>query len=651
MKIVTAKRGFFNKTSLLTFASVMAFSGLATVLPFILSPQVAAASVATEHPFTASELSTSWSPDRQTPSGGYASTSFGGRNDVLELNIDTTQANAVNFYRTEGLGRQITDSSSIKADIYIDSSWYSQDVRAGIWGVGRDASDAISAYPILEFVNGNVPNNSGYSGLRAYNTETGAWTNLATAYNPNAWNTFEITLNQTTDVYEYRVNGSLVGTAPGNASVKIGAAILNSYNNANNDSSYNYAAHWSKFTTTSPVALTVPVNLQPGNNSSTNDHSFSMSWDVVPGATIYQYRTSNSLADATTLGPIAYADDSTWGNYNLSSPTTVVRGNSYTPPNDWYWQVRAGDELGNWSDWSVISKVTTDYTAPNPPGAPAATSAVNAAATTWVWDAAADASGSGLKGYEYYVDNGGIPADWTFTTELGATTTAPGDGTYTIHVRSIDNAGNPSGEVTGSITLDITDPDVEISSSSTVATTTPTISGTIDDETATLLLSVDGGTPFAVPFSGNTWAYEFTTPLTFGLHTLEILAQDAVGNFDIASADLRIALPTVAPTTATPPAPVEDAGTTVQPTTPLIISPAFAAVLGGTTDTAAPVNTDDESVEGAATGRTLAQSVNTDANKGIFMGLGWYWWLLIIAGITLLIWLIAGAVRKQQPQN
>ena len=105
-------------------------------------------------------------------------------------------------------------------------------------------------------------------------------------------------------------------------------------------------------------------NGQGGSLSFVNDPNFSMSWNAVAGATVYEYRTSNSLVDATTLGPIAYTDSSaSASNYTLGAQT-ITRGNNGTPEGNWYWQVRAGNGSGVWSAWSAINLVTTDYTGP-----------------------------------------------------------------------------------------------------------------------------------------------------------------------------------------------------------------------------------------------------------------------------------------------
>ena len=109
--------------------------------------------------------------------------------------------------------------------------------------------------------------------------------------------------------------------------------------------------------------LAVPTNLKPVTGTATNNPAFPMTWNSVAGATKYEYRASYSQLNATTLGNIIYTDSSESGaNYTLGNPT-ITRTNSGTPAADYFWQVRAGN-TAQWSDWSEVAKVTTDYTAP-----------------------------------------------------------------------------------------------------------------------------------------------------------------------------------------------------------------------------------------------------------------------------------------------
>ena len=109
--------------------------------------------------------------------------------------------------------------------------------------------------------------------------------------------------------------------------------------------------------------LNVPTNLKPATGSATNNPAFPMTWNAVAGATKYEYRASYSQANPATLGDVIYSDSSESGvNYTLGA-TTITRTNSGTPAADYYWQVRAGN-ASQWSDWSAVSRVVVEYTAP-----------------------------------------------------------------------------------------------------------------------------------------------------------------------------------------------------------------------------------------------------------------------------------------------
>jgi hypothetical protein len=198
--------------------------------------------------FTTSEVA-AWSADRTTPSGGYSSLpSYSGRSNVLELNIDKDkQSNLAAFHHTEGIQRQIPASDSIKADLYVDADWTtnSKTVRAGLWGVGKNAANAISAYPIIEFTT------DGFTGWRAYNSNTGAWQNISAA--TAGWHTLEITHNKTTNAFDYKINGTTVHSYDDNNSVAINALILNNKNYG--ASSQSYDVHWDGYSYGQEVLL------------------------------------------------------------------------------------------------------------------------------------------------------------------------------------------------------------------------------------------------------------------------------------------------------------------------------------------------------------------------------------------------------------
>lgn len=209
-----------------------------TLLAFGIIGKVGAASAPVSYaiiPFTAGEVAM-WTPDRTSPTGGYGSVSFGGRSNVLEMNFNHNLVASDPFYQTEGIQKDIPDSDSIKADVYVDSDWAGKTVRAGLWGVGHDATDAISSYPIIEYSTDTT------SGWRYWSVDH--WINLpGVAVNQGAWNALAITHDSATHEFVYRVNGAQVATSPDEGSTTIAATIFNSKNYGVVD----YSAHWSNF--------------------------------------------------------------------------------------------------------------------------------------------------------------------------------------------------------------------------------------------------------------------------------------------------------------------------------------------------------------------------------------------------------------------
>lgn len=240
--------------------------------------------------------------------------------------------------------------------------------------------------------------------------------------------------------------------------------------------------------------------------------------------------------------------------------------------------------------------------------------------------------------YELFIDGILVDDDTTAFSSYNWDTTLYQSGSYVIELVAEDAAGNSSSD---SITVTLEgDPQVAIDSS-TSATATPTVTGTIDDDDATLELTVDGGAPIAIVNNGSgTWSYTFPA-LTGGTYALEINATDLAGNTSTANASLVVSIP-VAPTV------VQGTDTTPTPlavVTPTIATPPAAAVLGDTTaDPAAQSGEAD--VEGVA---TVAQAADTDTTDGSLFGLAWYWWVLIVAAAAgLLAWLIAALRRRNQ---
>jgi len=206
-------------------------------------------------PFTQDELNNNWEADRRFPTDGVTSVTEFGRDNVARLGIDHEETSASTFTRTEGIktvGAQ-NFGDVVQVDLYLDPDWEDKAVRAGFWVVGDDGAGARdNFFGILEFVH-LEPSTSGASaqgdheGWRFWNSTTGLWTNLNTLFTYGEWVTVGIELDTTTNLYNYFINGDLVGSATGGENF-IRELFLNSYNYGLDEfptlSNASYAAHW-----------------------------------------------------------------------------------------------------------------------------------------------------------------------------------------------------------------------------------------------------------------------------------------------------------------------------------------------------------------------------------------------------------------------
>ena len=243
LQIQTAAIDARATTRLWQIAAAAGFAILAVIMAVVQVNAVSSPVAYTNVALTQQEIDTNWAPDRTTPSGGFSSVTFGGRSNVLQMGINKDNASTLGapntFYLTEGLQRQIPLSDSVKADLYVDSDWTTNNktVRAGLWGVGKDNSNVIQSYPIVEFTT------EGFTGWRKWDVDH--WVNLpGVPYQTNSWNTLELTHDSDTNTYAVKINGAVVSSITDETSTKLGAVILNSRNYGSSAASY--TVHWSK---------------------------------------------------------------------------------------------------------------------------------------------------------------------------------------------------------------------------------------------------------------------------------------------------------------------------------------------------------------------------------------------------------------------
>ena len=396
--------------------------------------------------------------------------------------------------------------------------------------------------------------------------------------------------------------------------------------------------------TVDSVAPEKPTLATPGNNAYLKTNDFYFNWDDVAGASSYEIQASQS---SNTNQDGSLTSDVWRGDYQGVQPTQST-ARSVGASGTWYWQVRSVDTTGNKSGWTTPWAISFDTIAPSISGTPSTTSPTKSTNNTWAWDAATDAT-SGIKGYEYQINDG----IWTFVDGTTVTTDAPvANGSYTFSVRAIDNADNTGPVSTGTVSINTSVISTINKDEIDTTVSNPTITGQI-------VYDVDKTTPVVgqtVRVEVGSGLYTDTTDingewtivaqgLEDGEHIVKV--NDAVVRFTTKLPVVEEVV-TTAPvvTTAEPTTPIPLAS----PTVPTIINPStFAGVLGTTTDNA--TNDDGAAVEGTSTKNTLAVAANSDANRGAFLGLNWYWWLLIVAAVAGTAWWIFGAIRNRQFEN
>ncbi|WP_228267272.1 Ig-like domain-containing protein, partial [Acinetobacter seifertii] len=114
------------------------------------------------------------------------------------------------------------------------------------------------------------------------------------------------------------------------------------------------------------------------------------------------------------------------------------------------------------------------------------------------------------------------------------------DGPHTVTVTATDPAGNV-GTTGAVVTVDTTAPTVVLSDVLT-NDSTPALSGTVNDPTATVVVTVDGVDYPAVNNGNGTWTLaDNTLPvLTDGPHTVTVTATDPAGNVGTTSAVVTV---------------------------------------------------------------------------------------------------------------
>ncbi len=191
--------------------------------------------------------------------------------------------------------------------------------------------------------------------------------------------------------------------------------------------------------TVDSTAPSVPTNGLP-NSTYTTTNNFDFTWDASTDASAIAYEFQSSMNPAEVGGVLT---TSLWHSGIL--PTNMIHS-SGAPDGTWYWQVRALDAAGNYSNWSPIWTITLDTQAPATPilVSPIDGAFVNGASVTNEWsDVSTDVA---YFIYESYKDQGLTDLRWTENfTSTSKTATSVADASFWWRVKAVDFAGNESG--------------------------------------------------------------------------------------------------------------------------------------------------------------------------------------------------------------
>lgn len=187
--------------------------------------------------------------------------------------------------------------------------------------------------------------------------------------------------------------------------------------------------------------------------------------------------------------------------------------------------------------------------------APIATLTSTAAETTNVspipFTVTFDEDVTGLSSGGIVVTNGvvvGFTAVDARTYTFGVTPTGQGVVTATVSAGAAQDAASNASTASATVsrTYDSVAPTV---TANTLVTnnTTPTLTGTVDDSTATVQVTVDSQTVMA-SVSGSTWSATLPTALNDGTYVITVTATDVVGNAGTSTLPGGLVIDTVAPT-------------------------------------------------------------------------------------------------------
>ncbi len=203
--------------------------------------------------------------------------------------------------------------------------------------------------------------------------------------------------------------------------------------------------------------------------------------------------------------------------------------------------VSATDAVGNEGTDATQDELTIDTTAPAV-AVDALTTNDNTPTLTGTIDDATASIIVTVDGVDYEATNNG--ATWTVTVE-----NATADGTYDVAVAGTDAVGNEGTDATqDELTIDTAAPAVAVDALTT-NDNTPTLTGTIDDAAASILVTVDG-VDYEATNNGATWTVTVENALADGTYDVSVAGTDAVGNEGTDATQEELTIDTAAPAVA-----------------------------------------------------------------------------------------------------
>ncbi|MGV3622273.1 MAG: Ig-like domain-containing protein, partial [Archangium sp.] len=335
--------------------------------------------------------------------------------------------------------------------------------------------------------------------------------------------------------------------------------------------------------TVDSLAPAVPVVATPASGSTTNVGAVVFSGTAEAGSTVRVFVDGSATAACTTTAGVGGAWSCT------ASP--VIADGAHTV------RASATDAANNTSALSIAQGFTVDTT---PPGAPTLTSPTNGSTLA---TATPTVSGTAENNSSVTVFVDGAPYCTTTASAMGAFscagTTPVSQGAHAFTARATDAVGNTGAlSNTLNVTVDTVAPPLPVltapANGSSLATLSPTFSGTSTENGTTVRVFVDGNTTTPVctaTVTAGTWSCSAT--LTAGAHTAQVRGVDAAGNTSALSAANAFTLDVTAPAAPVISSPTTGSATNV--TTPLISGTAEAgstvAVFDGATQVCTAVAT------------------------------------------------------------